>query len=434
MNIGPTGVSAATIVVCGVRPHRRPVLCEIDVVAVADDRCIRLLGEAIFSPGHPDPYPLYRELRQVAPVLETPAGAVALSWQACEGILRDRQFSSRPIEPWPDPGSGRVEQQAWARRWSIYRDPPDHTAIRSLFSRVFTPRRVESLRPYVRQLLDGYLRPGAERGDIELISEVALPLPITVVGELIGIPRADRSKFRDWSQAILRPIGDIAASTEVVAAAEQATLDVRDFMIELIAERRRVPQDDLISDLLKLGDENLSVAQDDLLANLQFLMSAGFETTVFTIGNAIKALTDHPDQLHFLRHRPEVIRHATEELLRFETPVVFPNPRRATADTDIAGTFIKAGTLVTILPGAANRDPAQFQDPERLDLHRENVQALSFGSGIHFCLGAALARLEIQEALMALTRFSSLERTEEVEWTQSVVFRGPQRLTLQLGL
>src|SRR5579884_198208 len=146
---------------------------------------MRLLGEVMFTPGHPDPYPIYRELRQVAPVLETPLGAVALSWEACETILRDRRFSSEPaLDILPASLRESAEHGPWTRRWSIYRDPPDHTAIRSLFSRVFTPRRVERLRPYVRQLLDSYLEGAAVRREVELVSEVALPLPITVVGEL----------------------------------------------------------------------------------------------------------------------------------------------------------------------------------------------------------------------------------------------------------
>lgn len=403
------------------------------VVTISDAQCLRMLGELFGTPGHPDPYPLYRELRLAAPVHETPLGAVAVSWDACDAILRDRRFSSEGalaaggLESDDDPGY----RKRWTGRWLIYRDPPDHTAIRALFSRVFTPRRVEGLRSYVQQLLASYLEGSIDRGGIELIGEVALPLPITVVGELIGIPASDRSQFRIWSQAIFAPVGNQIAPPELIEAAELASIDVENYIRALADERRQAPCDDLISALI--SDSDARVSEGDLLANLQFLMSAGFETTVFTIGNSVKALVDNQDQLNYLRTHPEMVKSATEELLRFDTPVIFPNGRWATSDVDVAGTTIKAGTSVAVLPGAANRDPSQFDNPERLDLRREDVHSLSFGSGIHFCLGAALARIEIQEALRALLRFHNIEIIEEVQWTPSVVFRGPQSLKLSVS-
>jgi cytochrome P450 len=398
----------------------------------SDARAAELLGELFTTAGHPDPYPLYRELRELAPLHETPTGFVAVAYGACDAVLRHPTMSC---------GSGftpeHLASPMWqsASKWIMYQDGDQHRRVRSLLTSAFTPRMVEGLRPYVGGIVDAHLERAAAAGHLELVADLAFPLPITVIGELIGIPEPDRILFREWSRAILAVVADANPTTRAMHEANQATIESEAYLGRLVAERRRDPRDDLATALAfaEIGDERLS--DDEIVANLNVLVGAGFETTVFTIGNSVLALLDRRDQLALLRERPDGTRQAVEELLRFEAPVLSPNPRVATTDTVIAGREIPTGARVIVLPAAANRDPAHVDDPERLDVLRPNPRPLTFGSGFHFCVGAALARMEIQECLRRLfTRFPDIERMHDtVDWTPSFLFRGPRSLPLRIA-
>jgi cytochrome P450 len=396
-----------------------------------DDRATGLLTELFTTPGHPDPYPLYRELRELAPVHESAMGFVAVTHEACDAALRNHAMSC---------GSGFTPEllatPMWesASRWIMYQDGGQHRRIRGLLTSAFTPRSVEQLRPYVATLIDGYLDGLSGAREFELVADLAFPLPVTVIGELIGIPESDRAHFRDWSRDILTVVANQQPTAEQMDKANRATVESEDYLRALVADRRKDPQDDLATRLAFAEDAGERMSDDEIVSNLNVLVGAGFETTVFMIGSSVNALLDHPDQLAILQSRPDVIKQATEELLRFEAPVLSPNRRVATADVVIAGYTIPAGARVLVLPAAANRDPAHVENPDQLDLLRANPRPLTFGAGFHFCVGAGLARMEIQECLGRLfARFPHLQRTRDtVDWAPSFLFRGPRALSLRV--
>jgi cytochrome P450 len=395
----------------------------------ADERAAQLLAELATTPGHPDPYPLYRELRELAPVHRTPTHLVAVSHEACDAALRHPEMSC---------GSGFTADQLatpmWrsASRWVMYQDGEQHRRVRGLLASAFTPKVVEALRPYVGALVDGYLDQIAGAGRCELVADLAFPLPITVIGELIGIPEPDRGRFRDWSRAILAVVADASASSAAMAEADAATIESEAYLAHLLAARRAAPQDDLTTAMAFAEVDGERLTDDEITANLNVLVGAGFETTVLMIGGGVRVLLDHPDQLAVLRSRTDRTRQAVDELLRYEAPVLSPNPRVAMSDTTVAGHAVAAGEAIVVLPGAANRDPAHVTDPERFDVLRPAARPLTFGSGPHHCVGAALARMEIQESLQRLLgRFDRIERVDDVDdWLPSHLFRGPRTLPL----
>ncbi|MFI6683933.1 cytochrome P450 [Streptomyces sp. NPDC050485] len=302
-------------------------------------------------------------------------------------------------------------------------DPPDHTRLRSLVARAFTVRQVEKLRPQVRELtaklLDGM---ESEGPPADLVDRYALPLPVAVICRLLGVPEADRPRFRVWS--------DAALSTSSLTAAEfDANRDeLRAYMGELIDRHRQDPQDDLMTALIEARDGRDRLSELELVDLCVAVLVAGHETTASQIPNFTLTLLDHPDQLARLRSRPELIANAVEELLRF-VPLGSGagQPRYATEDVEVGGTLVRAGTPVLVATGAANRDALRFTGPGVLDIAREGNQHLGFGHGVHHCLGAPLARLELQEALSALiTRFPGLKPAGDVTWKSEMLVRGPR--------
>jgi cytochrome P450 len=402
------------------------------IPAGTDARAAQLLDELFTTPGHPDPYPLYRELREQGPVHRTATGFVAVSYAACDAALRHPAMSC---------GSGFTAEHLatpmWrsASRWIMYQDGEQHRRVRALLTSAFTARMVEDLRPYVGQVVDSHVDRIAAAGGCELVADLAFPLPITVIGELIGIPEPDRALFRDWSRLMLAVVADASPSADALHSANTATVESEDYLRALVTERRRAPRADLTSSLALATADGERLTDDEVVANLNVLVGAGFETTVFMIGGGVQALLDHPEQLARLRTAPDAGRAAVEELLRYEAPVLSPNPRVATADVVIAGHPVPAGERVVVLPGAANRDPAHVDDPERLDVTRANPRPLTFGSGPHYCVGAALARMEVQECLHRLfARFARVEGVDATpDWTPSFLFRGPRSLRLAVG-
>ena len=354
---------------------------------------------------------------------------MAVTYAACDAALRSPAMSC---------GSGFTAEHLatpmWqsASRWIMYQDGEQHRRVRGLLTSAFTPRMVEDLRPYVASLVEGYLD-RLDPSGFELVADLAFPLPITVIGELIGIPDADRGLFRDWSRDILAVVANQAPTAEDMAVANTATAESESYLAALVEERRARPRADLATRLASAELDGERLSDEEVVSNLNVLVGAGFETTVFMLGSSVHALLDHPDQLDALRAEPGLVKQAVEELLRFEAPVLSPNPRVATAEVVVGGQAVAAGERVIVLPGAANRDPAHAPDPDRLDLRRESPRPLTFGSGPHYCVGAALARMEIQECLVRLfARFPRLERTTDgVDWTPSFLFRGPRTLPLR---
>ncbi|MFB6565747.1 cytochrome P450 [Streptomyces noursei] len=304
-------------------------------------------------------------------------------------------------------------------------DPPDHTRLRTLVAKAFTVRQVEKLRPQVKELTRELLDELEAAGPpADLVDRYALPIPVAVICRLLGVPTEDRPKFRIWS--------DAALSTSSLTAEEfdANREELRAYMGDLIEQHRREPQDDLMTALIDARDVDDRLTELELVDLCVGILVAGHETTATQIPNFVLALLDHPDQLAVLREQPDLIGGAVEELLRF-VPLGSGagQPRYATEDIDVGGTLVRAGEPVLVAMGAANRDALRFDGPGKLDIRRTGNQHLGFGHGVHHCLGAPLARLELQEALSALiTRFPGLHVAGDVEWKTEMLVRGPRVL------
>ncbi|MCX4637269.1 cytochrome P450 [Streptomyces sp. RPA4-5] len=302
-------------------------------------------------------------------------------------------------------------------------DPPDHTRLRTLVAKAFTVRQVEKLRPQVKQLAHELLDELEAAGPpADLVDRYALPIPVAVICRMLGVPAEDRPRFRVWS--------DAALSTSSLTAAEfDANMEeLRAYMRQLIEEHRRAPRDDLMTALIDARDVNDRLSEVELVDLCVGILVAGHETTATQIPNFVLALLDHPGQLTLLRERPELIGGAVEELLRF-VPLGSgaSQARYATEDVEVGGTLVRAGTPVLVAVGAANRDALRFDAPGTLDISRTGMQHLGFGHGVHHCLGAPLARLELQEAIGALiTRFPDLRPAGDVVWKSEMLVRGPR--------
>ncbi|MEU6331018.1 cytochrome P450 [Streptomyces sp. NPDC047049] len=334
-------------------------------------------------------------------------------------VLGDQRFSRAEAVRHDEP------RQSEGRRDSgiLGMDPPDHTRLRTLVAKAFTVRQVEKLRPQVKQLAHELLDELAAAGPpADLVDRYALPIPVAVICRLLGVPAEDRPRFRVWS--------DAAPSTSSLTSAEfdANQEELRAYMRQLIEQHRRAPQDDLMTALIDARDVNDRLSELELVDLCVGILVAGHETTATQIPNFVLALLDHPGQLALLREKPELIGRAVEELLRF-VPLGSgaSQPRYATEDVEVGGTLVRAGTPVLVAVGAANRDALRFDSPGTLDISRAGTQHLGFGHGVHHCLGAPLARLELQEALIALiTRFPDLRLAGDVVWKSEMLVRGPR--------
>ena len=383
-----------------------------------------------------DPYPLLRELRETSPVHKTGFSDfwVLTRFEDCRAALRDQRLGSpEPGEEAPSLLASTRQRRPDGTRSLLFLNPPDHTRIRSLVSRAFTPRRVEHMRPAVRAMTEELLDAVAEAGECDLIDKLAFPLPANVISELVGVPVADR----DW----LRPlVSDLAATLEPnrrpgeAERAEAASIKVNQYLNDLIDRRRAEPADDLLSGLIAASDGEDRLSQPEVAVTVSLIYAAGFETTMNLIGNMVHTLMRHPDQLARLRADRSLVPSAVDEVLRFEPPVQIDG-RFVRADTEIGGHLIPQGHGVLTLLGAANRDPAAIDDPDRFDVGRSEVPMLSFGSGIHYCLGAALARLEGQVVLEALLdRFSTWTALHDnPPWKDRLTLRGLASLPVAFG-
>ena len=388
-----------------------------------------------FNPLAPEiienPYPLYDRLRTEAPAHQSPLGMWVLSrYDDVATFLRDPRFGRRGFQ---EVISARFGHPGFSHSM-LLQDPPDHTRLRTLVSKAFTPRVIEGLRGQIQSMVDGLLDDMAARGESDLIADLAYPLPVSVISAMLGVPAADQGRFREWSFDIARSIEAIIVSDpEIVARGNAAGLAFAVYFEDLIAERRRRPRADLLSELIAVEEAGDQLSTEELLATAVLLFLAGHETTTNLIGNGVLTLLRHPGELERLREHPALIGSAVEELLRFESPVQRVS-RIVYEDVTIDGRTIPQGSLVLGLLGAANRDPAQFPRPERLDLGRQDNRHLAFGWGIHFCLGAPLARLEGQIVIgTLLRRFPALAlATERVEWRQTFTLRALRALPVRL--
>jgi pimeloyl-[acyl-carrier protein] synthase len=383
-----------------------------------------------FNPMAPefvaDPYPTYQRLRTEDPVHESPLGFWVLTrYDDVVATLRDPRFAKEPMITAVAARLGIPP--ATIGLSMLDRDPPDHTRLRGLASKAFTPRVVETLRPRVQEIVDGLLDRVEGAGGMDLIEEFAYPIPVNVICEMLGVPVEDHEQFKGWSLDLARGLDSIllGPESEIAKRSGRAREGLTEYMRGLIAARRAKPRADLLSALIAAEEAGDKLSEPELVATCILLLVAGHETTVNLIGNGMLALLRHPEQLALLRARPELIVTAVEELLRYDGPVQ-RTARTPTEDVTIADRLIAKGDIVMPFIGAADRDPAHFRDPERLEITRTENRHIAFGWGIHFCLGAPLARVEGQIAINTLVkRLPKLAlATDQPEFRHSLTLRG----------
>ena len=382
---------------------------------------VDLLDPAVLS----DPYPLFHRLRTEDPVhWEADLEFWALTRYAdAVYALREDSLLSSAIHDSPRPGGVGLS----SARWFVFLDPPRHTRLRALVHSAFTPQVVEGLRARIQAIVDELLDRAAEAGRLDLIADLGFPLPAIVIAELLGVPAEDRAQFRAWSADLAAAGGLVrmaADGAERLSRARAGGAALNAYFRDIIRERRRAPRDDLVSRLTGVQSAEGTLSEEELVDTCALLLFAGHETTTNLIGNGMLALLRHPDELSRLRADPSLIGSAVEELLRYDSPVQM-RVRVARETVEIGGRRIAKGQRVLILVGAANRDPARFPDPDRLDIARPDNRHLAFGHGIHFCTGAPLARLEGAIAIRRLLRrFPRLElTTDQLAWRETLTLR-----------
>lgn len=392
------------------------------------------LFEQILKPANrPNPYPFYSQLR-ATPVSKQEDGTYVVStYREIVALLHDPRISSDERKSTSGPGELAKKVESGAHQSFIFLDPPDHDRLRRLVMREFTPERVGGMHDRVTQLVNRLLDAQRDRGQLDIVDDFAHPLPVDVVSEMLGVPPEDRPRFEAWVPLLVRRLepAQAVSETEVERAAQAAT-EMREYLVGLIAERRARPADDLISGLATMAtshDPALQMKDQDLLATVFLLLGAGYETTVNLISNSMLTLLRYPDALARLRRDPNSIIRTIEEVLRFDPPVHF-RIRTTLTDINVAGVTIPKGATVVLLFASGSRDPARFVEPDHFNPDRTDNQHLGFGGGIHYCVGAPLARLETLVALSTLTRRLVAPRLiiDPPPYRENTSLRGPRHL------
>lgn len=386
---------------------------------------------------HADPYSIYHCLRSEEPIHSSAFGEWVLTrYVDVKAVLRDPLFCAEKV-PKRIKERGHYLQQKQrdfnaiaqvSSKFFFFLDPPDHTRLRGLVGKAFSTRVVERMRPRIQEIVDELIGGFRDRGVMDIISDLACPLPVIVIAKMLGVPVEAHSKLHQWSNDLSR-ILDPLLSLETYEHLNQVAVEFTEYFRSLIAERQKSPKEDLLSALIAAREQGDRLSEDELLSICMLLFWTGEETTVNTIGNGMLALLRHPDQMEKLKREPAIIQSAVEELLRYDSPVQLTS-RIATENVEISGKLIRAGEKVVACLGAANRDPAEFPNPDRLDLTRGENRHLAFSDGIHYCLGAALARLQGEIAINTLVqRLPNLKLgTDTLLWRKNIVLRGLKAL------
>jgi cytochrome P450 len=397
-----------------------------------------VVNALFFTPeGRSNPYPLYHELRTARPVHRTSNGMWLLSrYDDCWAAVRDPRFGKDyppQIEQRFGPDWRQHPALASGEHSMLNVTGPEHTRLRKLVSKAFTPRMIEGLKPVSERTVSELLDPVAEAGGGNVLEAVGFPLPVTIIGEMLGVPAPDRAQFRSLVRDLVA-IFEMQPTPEQLASADAAQVTIRSYFLALIAEKRRRPGEDLLSRLAHTESNGDRLSDDELATMASLLFGAGFETTTNLFGNGLLALLRHPDQVALLRGDGSLFANLSEEFLRYDGTVQLVN-RVTKAAIDIGGTTIPPGEQVFTLLGAGNHDPARYPDPDRLDLTRTEIQPLTFGGGVHFCLGAALARAEIEITFRSLLgRFEVIELAGETpQFQDRLALRGLTALRVTCG-
>ena len=399
---------------------------------------------ARFTPSDPafiaDPYSVLNEIREAVPGFRNPATGqwTITRFADVHETLRDRRLGRAYTHRYSHAEVGRPEpDQRWAsfhqhEEWSLLcLEPPDHTRIRRLVAKVFTPRAVAALRPQVQSFADELLDQCADLGSFELLRDYAQPYSVAVICSMLGVPRSDTQLLLDWSHAIVK-MYELTTTDEVRARANTAAAEYIAYTKALIAEKRSSPDGLLVSELVRVEDEGDVLTEDEIVSTTMVLLEAGHEATVNTLGNGVRALMLHRDQWKRLTSGEVPAKVAIEELLRWDSPLQLFERWVLEDGVEIAGQPLQVGEEVAMLFGSAQRDPRRFADPDRFDVGRGDTAHIGFGGGIHFCVGAPLARQELEVSLEGLVRrFPELTLAQEPAYQPNFVIRGLQALHLQ---
>jgi cytochrome P450 len=415
-----------------------------------------------------NPYPFYQQLRDQDPVhWDEALGFWVLSrYGDIDSLYTDDRFSRAQGLMRGFQRLSEVERQivqpvyhAFSKT-VFYADPPYHTHLRGLMNHAFTPRRVERLRPYIERTVNELLDAAQAEDKLDVIHDLAYPLPVMVIAELLGLPASDRDRFKQWSDDLFAILGTVRHKPQaLLERAAHSLNEMTEYVKELSRRRRAAPQDDLLTALLAVTEEQnvgcphphapsslhatgelvrepitaSTLTEEELVSNINILLSTGHETTTHLIGNGLLALLQHPEQMQKLQAQPRYLAPAIEEMLRYDNPVQITY-RSALADANLQGKLIRKGDLVNSILGSANRDPRRFSNPDRFDITRNEGRHLGFGIGIHFCIGAPLVRLEAEIVFETiLRRFPKISlRTETLAWQEHPIFRGLRSLPVQL--
>ncbi|MDF1720074.1 MAG: cytochrome P450 [Minwuia sp.] len=397
----------------------------------------------LFNPFSPEflqnPYPSFQLLRENQPLMKTPLGFwVASRYADVQMILKDKRFGKGFEERMKlRNGDDVFDNPVYAnmRTWMLVQDPPDHTRLRGLVAKAFTARRIEGLRPQIQQLVDELLDRVEGRNSMDFIQEFAYPLPLNVICDMLGIPAAERGRFEFGSKISGRLLDPTPVSDDELTQIREGFSGQAEYFRDLFARRRAEPRDDLTTVLVQAEEAGDRLSEAELVGNVILLFGAGHETTVNLLGNGLFALLQNPDEYAKLRANPDLVPGAIEEMLRFDSSVQMTG-RTAMVDIDINGITIPKGEHVINLLGAANRDDAAFDDAESFRVDRKDVRPMSFGGGIHFCLGAQLARVEADIAfrsLLARLPDMRLEAPDTAEWRPTFTLRGLTSLPIAWG-
>ncbi len=385
-----------------------------------------------------DPYPYYKRLREEDPVHWSDAldAWVLTRYDDVVAVLKDLRFSAdrrRARNRFVQQAQMAAEEYGPTARANtmLTSDPPEHTRLRLLVSKAFLPRNVERLRPHVQSIADELLDAAPDPGRLDVLMDFAYPLPVIVIAELMGVPAENRAQFKRWSDDIVATLGGASATPELIERAGKSGSEIVEYFRGVIADRRRKPMEDLVTVLVRAADQGDVLSEPQLLATCVTMLIAGNETTRNLIANGMLALLRNPSELQRLWSDPSLVDPAVEELLRYAGPVQCTS-RVATEDIEIGGKTVEKDQVVFTMLAAANRDPARFEDPERLDIGRKDNHHVAFGFGVHACLGQPLARLEAQVAFDTLARRvpNPALATDRLEWGPSFILRGLKGLPI----
>ena len=398
-----------------------------------------------YDPAAPEvrrnPFPVYSQLQDDDPVhwSESLRSWVLTRYDDVRQVAMSDVMSPDRLRPFYAQLKGErreilAEVMRYLSLWMVFRDPPEHTRLRRLVGTAFTPRSIEALADPVSRVVDQLLDALPRNQSVDWAQQVAMPLPAYVILDLLGIPHQSYADLKAWSDDLRAFVGSSRADPDRYNRARHGATQLAGFFREVIAARRAAPGEDFVSRMITARDEQGSLSEDELVATCMLVLFAGHETTTHLLSNSANALLDHPDQLQRLRDNPALINPAVEEFLRYDGPSNAIT-RVVSADHEIGGKLLRSGDRVFAMVNAANRDPRRFDNPQGLDIARQNNRHLTFGFGLHFCLGAPLARLEAQLCFAGLIRrFGKIERAAgETEWIDSLSMRGLSRLPIQLG-